>query len=346
MTATTVMDDINRYLDYQGRVRGMAPTTVRAYRTDLTSFGAFMHEAGTTAVTEVDAALVRRWVRSMGDRGLAATSVNRRISAIRGFFGFLEREGAIVGNPAASVRNVRTPSRLPEVLFETEMQQLLDVEGDDFPAVRTRFLLEMLYSTGARISELCAANVDDLAPRRRALLVHGKGAKDRYVFLGGKAYETMKLYIPLRQAFVTRRGQHNQKALFLNLRGGRLTSRGAADIIVRRLKESGLSKYVTPHGFRHSFATHLLNHGADIRVVQEMLGHASLSTTQVYTSVGMERLRTIYREAHPHARRPGRRAAVPAAEPDQAPDVAVTHRKTEQQGRASTPAPTKGPRHE
>lgn len=299
----TLKEDVLRYLDYQGRVRGMAEATIRAYRTDLEHFRKFAHAQGVDAAAEVGSTVVRHWVRTMGDQGLAATSVNRRISAVRGFFVFLQGEGSIVGNPTEAVRSVRTPRRLPETLFESEIERFLAVDGGDFAALRNRVLLEALYSTGARISELCGANVDDLAPRRRALLVHGKGSKDRYVFFGGRSYGVLTDYLPLRQAFITRRGLHDQKALFLNLRGGRLTPRGAADIIARRLKESGLTKYITPHGFRHSFATHLLNHGADIRVVQEMLGHASLSTTQIYTSVGMERLRTIYRDAHPHARR-------------------------------------------
>ncbi|MFO8043811.1 MAG: tyrosine-type recombinase/integrase [Alkalispirochaeta sp.] len=304
MSGSGLAEDVQRYLDYQRTVRGMADTSLRAYQADLRGFLEFAREAEISSASAVNAKLLRRWVREMGDRGLAATSVNRRISAIRGFLGFLAREGVIPGNPAEVLRSVKTPKRLPETLFESEIDTVLQVEGHDFTATRTRFLLETLYSTGARISELCSANVDDLVPRRRALLVHGKGSKDRYVFFGTGAYTAMKAYLPLRQEFLTRRGLQDQKALILNLRGGRLTPRGAADIIVRRLQESGLGKYLTPHGFRHSFATHLLNHGADIRIVQEMLGHSSLSTTQIYTSVGMERLRTIYRDAHPHARRP------------------------------------------
>ncbi|HKK49203.1 MAG TPA: tyrosine-type recombinase/integrase [Alkalispirochaeta sp.] len=306
MSTGVLSDEVQRYLDYQRTVRGMADTSIRAYHADLRGFLEFAGAAQITDPLLIDTALLRRWVREMGDRGLAASSVNRRISAIRGFLGFLAREGAIPGNPADVLRSVKTPKRLPETLFETEIETVLHIEGNDFAATRTRFLLEVLYSTGARISELCSANVDDLVPRRRALLVHGKGSKDRYVFFGAGAYAAMKAYLPLRREYLVRRGMRDQKALILNLRGGRLTPRGSADIIVRRLQEAGLGKYLTPHGFRHSFATHLLNHGADIRIVQEMLGHSSLSTTQIYTSVGMERLRTIYRDAHPHARRPER----------------------------------------
>lgn len=303
MSESALTTAVGRYLDYQQRVRGMAEASVRAYRTDLEDFARFAAGAGIETPTDIHARTVRRWIRELGDRGLAATSVNRRISALRGFLAFLEREGAIGANPAATVRNVKTPTRLPETMFEHEIETLLDIPGDDFVSLRTRVLLEVLYSTGARISEICGANVDDLALRRKALLVHGKGRKDRYVFFGSRAFAVLRDYLPLRREFLARRGLTEQKALILNLRGGRLTSRGAAGIIVTRLNEAGLGRYLSPHGFRHSFATHLLNNGADIRVVQEMLGHASLSTTQVYTHVGIDRLRTIYRDAHPHARR-------------------------------------------
>lgn len=299
-----VSDAIDRYIDYLAAVRRLSPATVTAYGTDLRAFEAFITELGVDTVSEVDVSLVRRWVRTMGSSGLAATSVNRRLSAVKGFFAHLvEKEAVLAANPAEAVRGVRTPRRLPHVLFEGEMDTLLAVDREDFPGLRTRALLELLYSTGARISELCGADVDDLVFRRRALLVHGKGGRDRFVFLGDAAFAALQEYLPLRHEFLVRRGLVTTKALFLNLRGGRLTPRGVAGIITRRITDTGLEKYCTPHGFRHSFATHLLNHGADIRVVQELLGHKRLSTTQVYTHVGIDRLRRIHRDAHPHGRR-------------------------------------------
>ncbi|MCG8479343.1 MAG: site-specific integrase, partial [Spirochaetales bacterium] len=236
MTDTALRNDISRYVEYLRGVRGMANASVRAYRADLDHFAQFAHTFSTETVDDVTSNLVRRWVREMGDRGFAATSVNRRLSALRGFLGFLEGEGRIAGNPAMPVRSVRTPKRLPETMFESEVEQLLAIEGDDFTALRTRSLLETLYSTGARISEICSANVDDLALKRRSLLVHGKGRKDRFVFLGKGAFGVLCDYLPLRQAFIAGRGLGDQKALFLNLRGGRLTPRGAAGIISQRLR--------------------------------------------------------------------------------------------------------------
>ncbi|MFP4152181.1 MAG: tyrosine recombinase [Alkalispirochaeta sp.] len=299
----SLKEDVTRYIAYLREVRALAEASIKAYENDLRSFTEFAVTRGVESANEVDAATVRRWLRTLTEQGLAATSVNRRLSAIKGFFAFLEELGSHSHNPAAAVRSVRTPRRLPETMFEREMEQLLDFPADDFASLRTRVLLELLYSTGARISELCNANVDDLNIRKRALLVHGKGKKDRYVFLGASAFHHLRAYLPYRHEYLMRRGAVEQKALLVNLRGGRLTPRGAAQIIGKRVTESGLTKYVSPHGFRHSFATHLLNHGADIRIVQEMLGHSSLSTTQVYTHVGMDRLRRVYRNAHPHARR-------------------------------------------
>ncbi|SIQ04907.1 integrase/recombinase XerC/integrase/recombinase XerD [Alkalispirochaeta americana] len=298
----TIGEEVARYLDYLRNVRRLAPASIEAYQRDLHIFCAFLEEHRCDSLSSLDSRLVRRWIRAMGTQGVAATSVNRRLSAVKGFFSSLQEEEKIRFNPAEAVRSVKTPRRLPPTMFEKEMAQLLDIDRHDLAGLRTRALLEILYSTGARISEICGANVDDLVFRKRALLVHGKGGKDRFVFLGDTAFEVLREYLPHRHEFLVQRGLVTTKALFINLRGGRLTPRGAAGIITRRIADAGLGKYLTPHGFRHSFATHLLNHGADIRVVQELLGHCRLSTTQIYTQVGMDRLRQIYRQAHPHAR--------------------------------------------
>ncbi|POR04732.1 hypothetical protein AU468_02655 [Alkalispirochaeta sphaeroplastigenens] len=298
----TIPEEALRYLEYLRNVRRLAPASLEAYQRDLRIFCAFLAEQECDSLATLDSRLVRHWVRAMGSQGIAATSVNRRLSAVKGFFSFLQEEEKIRFNPAEAVRSVKTPRRLPPTMFEKEMAQLLEIDRHDLAGLRTRALLEILYSTGARISEICGANVDDLVFRKQALLVHGKGGKDRFVFLGDAAFDVLREYLPHRHEFLVQRGLVQTKALFINLRGGRLTPRGAAGIITRRIADSGLGKYLTPHGFRHSFATHLLNHGADIRVVQELLGHCRLSTTQVYTQVGMDRLRQVYRDAHPHAR--------------------------------------------
>lgn len=295
----TLVESVHRYLEYLERVRILSAATVTAYSNDLKSL--ITHCGGEREIGEVVIGDVRRWIRSMTEGGLSAGTVNRRLSAVKGFFSFLEQQGYLSGNPAESIRSVRTAKRLPVTLFEREMETLLDFPTQDLADYRDKAMLEILYSTGARIAELVGSDVDDVIFKKRAILVHGKGAKDRYVFLGDRAYEALSSWLPYRSALVRDRGRHDEKALFLNTRGTRLTTRGAAGIVAKRIERSGLSKYVSPHGFRHSFATHLLNHGADIRIVQEMLGHSRLSTTQVYTHVGMDRLRKVYRDAHPHA---------------------------------------------
>lgn len=297
--STTLGQSVDRYLDYLERVRILSSATVLAYGNDLRSLASycgFECEIGDVAIGDV-----RGWIRSMTESGLSAGTVNRRLSAVKGFFSFLEQQGVVGGNPVESIRSVRTAKRLPATLFEREMETLLDFPTQDLGDHRDKALLEILYSTGARIAELVGADVDDVLFKKRAVLVHGKGSKDRFVFLGDRAYEALGCYLPHRSALVRTRGRHGEKALFLNVRGTRLTTRGAAGIVAKRIERSGLSKYISPHGFRHSFATHLLNHGADIRIVQEMLGHSRLSTTQIYTHVGVDRLRKVYRDAHPHA---------------------------------------------
>jgi len=295
----SLRQSVQRYLDYLERVRILSAATVLAYGNDLKSL--LVHCGEDRAIAEITLSVIRGWIRSMTDAGLSAGTVNRRLSAVKGFFAFLEQQNLLSGNPAESIRSVRMGKRLPATLFEQEMETLLDFTTQDRADYRDKALLEILYSTGARIAELVNTDADDVLFKKRAILVHGKGAKDRYVFLGDRAYQALTDWLPYRSATIRDKGRHDEKALFLNTRGSRLTTRGAAGIVARRIEHSGLSKYISPHGFRHSFATHLLNHGADIRIVQEMLGHSRLSTTQVYTHVGVDRLRKVYRDAHPHA---------------------------------------------
>lgn len=296
----TLREAIDRYIDYLAAVRGLSEATLRAYSRDLASLAKITGERAPNELTSTD---IRRWVRDQGDAGNAATTVNRRLSAARGLFAFLEMEGECLTNPARSVRSLKRARRLPEVLHERQMDQLLDIAGGDFRALRTAALLETLYATGARISEVLGLRVTDIALKRQSAVVHGKGARDRTVFLTPRARRAIDAYLPSRSALLRENGQSDEQALFLSARGGALTARGAAGIIAERIREAGLTTYISPHGFRHSFATHILNAGADIRIVQEMLGHSRISTTQIYTHVGVERLRAIYREAHPHARR-------------------------------------------
>jgi site-specific recombinase XerD len=249
-------------------------------------------------------------VSRLASGGLSARSVNRIVSGIRGYYRYQERFGKVRSNPFADVKSQRTEKRLPSFLFEEEMAKLLEMpahpaagrQGDGpFRSIRDRAVLELLYSTGCRISELVSLDVTDLNLKERSATVMGKGSKERTVFIGKEAFATLREYLE-------RRGERAAKdadsggALFINLRGTRLTDRGVRFILTSYLQAANFGKRVTPHTFRHSFATHLLDRGADIRAVKELLGHASLSTTQVYTHVSLERLKKVYGRAHPHAR--------------------------------------------
>jgi site-specific recombinase XerD len=221
----------------------------------------------------------------------------------------------MAANPFAEVRGLRTPKRLPSFLFEDEMARLVDLpetaaagraspdrgSDDGFWRLRDHTVLEVLYSTGCRVSELVALDLADLDLGTGTARVTGKGDKERNVFLGGSALACLREYL-LKRTGRAAGDADSAAALFLNQRGRRITDRGVRFILAGWLAQAGLGKRVTPHTFRHSFATHLLDRGADIRAVQELLGHASLSTTQVYTHVGLERLKKVYRRAHPHAR--------------------------------------------
>jgi integrase/recombinase XerC len=299
-----------QYLSYLRSVRNLSPHTLASYRHDLSRYDSFLRDRG---MTEGQAGLAeaRAFVAVLAGEGLAARSVNRIVSGVRGYYRWRERfaedGGAPLGNPFADIRSLRTDKRLPSFLFEDEMQKLLELPArtgaspeDPFLALRDRTALELLYSTGCRISELVSLDVTDVSLKERTARVMGKGSKERIVFIGREALAALREYLP-RRAARAGRDADSARALLVNGRGARLTDRGVRFILGSYLSAAGLGKRVTPHTFRHSFATHLLDRGADIRAVQELLGHASLSTTQVYTHVGVERLKKVYRRAHPHA---------------------------------------------
>ncbi len=302
--ASVALSHAQEYLAYLRSVRNLSDASIRAYRSDLCAFAGWLSRNGLDE-DGVDAAVARRYVAHLSRQNAAVSTVNRSLSSLKGYFRFLERTGRSAGSPLEGVRGLRTPGRLPGFLFEDEISELLTIEGDDFASVRDRLILELLYSTGCRISELVTVNLDDIDFRRGRVLVHGKGRKDRMVFLGAPARRVLREYLPLRSERLVRLGVRNEKALVINANGQRITQRGVAGIIRKRVIEKGIVKHVSPHTFRHTFATHILDRGADIRVVQELLGHSSLSTTQVYTHLGLGALKKIYEQAHPHAGRNG-----------------------------------------
>jgi integrase/recombinase XerD len=287
--------------------RGRSANTLAAYRRDLAAYNEFLAGRGLTpaGVTE---SVVEDYLAVLRAAGRAPASVARALVSARSLHRFLEDEGQVAGNPAEEVHRPKVPSGLPKALSEADVGSLLAaVTGDDAVARRDRALLEVLYACGLRVSELVGLSLADLDLGAGLLRAFGKGSKERIVPVGRLACEALGAWlapggrpqlVPERWA---RRG--DAEAVFLNTRGGRLSRQGAWGIVRHHGEAVGLADRLSPHVLRHSCATHMLDHGADIRVVQELLGHASISTTQVYTKVSATRLREIYEAAHPRAKR-------------------------------------------
>ncbi len=288
---------LERYLSYLKSVRNLSDHTIRAYRHDVGMLQHFLDAGGRR---ESDPGLVRPFISSLSRSGISSRTINRVLSAVRGYYRFMQQFHHGSDNPFSAVRGMRGPKNLPSFLFEEETEGLLEATGDRFGDVRDLALVEFLYSTGCRIAEAVSLDVMGIDLAERSAVVRGKGAKERLVFLGGKAKQALVCYLDQRRRRI--RPHRPEKALFINARGARLTSRGARYLLSRHARRRRFSRTLTPHTFRHSFATHILNRGADIRVVQELLGHASLSSTQVYTHVGLDRLKDVHRKAHPHGK--------------------------------------------
>jgi integrase/recombinase XerD len=295
---------VEDFLVWLSAERGRSPNTISAYRRDLAAYWRHLHAGGITLaeVTEDD---VAGYVAVLRGVGRAPASVARALVAVRSLHRFLLVEGHLPSDPAADVEVPRVPQGLPKALSEPEVEALLGaVAGQDPIAARDRAILEVLYGTGLRISELVGLSLGDLDLERAVLRAFGKGSKERVVPVGRLAREALVAWLETgRPALVpprwARRG--DAEAVFLNQRGGRLSRQGAWGIVRGYGDQVGLGDRLTPHVLRHSCATHMLDHGADIRAVQELLGHASISTTQVYTKVSTERLWQVYEAAHPRA---------------------------------------------
>ena len=307
----TPSEAVQAYLQYLVVERGLAGNTVESYERDLRRYAGLLAARGKRDLADVTAVDVAEFgaVLRTGDeehQALAASSVARAVVAVRGLHAFALKQGLASADPAREVAPPATPKRLPKAISVAEVERLLEAAGsseDPDPRVlRDRALLEFLYGTGARISEVTGLDVDDLdLAADPAVLLSGKGGKQRYVPVGSYAVRALEAYLvrgrPVLAAGAVRKAS---PAVFLNARGGRLTRQGAWGILREASVRSG-KEDVSPHTLRHSFATHLLDGGADIRVVQELLGHASVTTTQVYTLVTVDKLREVYAAAHPRA---------------------------------------------
>ncbi|MFS0714898.1 tyrosine recombinase XerC [Microbacterium sp. 2P01SA-2] len=294
------------YADHLLRVRRLSENTVRAYRNDLGDLAA---AAGDIELADVDIEVLRDWVWRASERGDARSTLARRTATARGFFAWATERGVIARDPALRLASPKRAQTLPKVATAETMSSVLDdlrvraAEGDPL-RLRDHAVLELLYATGIRVSELCGLDIDDIDRERRTVRVTGKGEKDRVVPVGGPAFDAAQAYLvrgrPVLAARATA-GTAGARAVFLGSRGGRLTPRAVYATVSAELGPALGVDAVGPHTLRHSAATHLLDGGADLRAVQEILGHASLGTTQIYTHVSGERLAAAYRQAHPRA---------------------------------------------
>ncbi len=290
----------DRFLRELAATRGASPHTLRAYRSDLEQFCAFLDERGIALPGDVSSRTLRAYLGSMEDRELAPTSIQRKLSAARSLFKHLLRQGAIDQHPAVGLRRRRGARTLPGALSLDEVEALLGAPDLATPAGRRdKALLEFLYSAGTRAAETVGLDLADLDLSRGTARVRGKGRKERLVAVGRYAREALEAYLsdPARPRGRTA----NSDAVFINPRGGRLTTRSLGRIVERCVLRGGIARRCSPHTLRHSFATHLLDRGCDLRSVQELLGHAHLTTTQIYTHVSIQRLREVYEKAHPRA---------------------------------------------
>ncbi|MEN2742873.1 site-specific tyrosine recombinase XerD [Microbacterium sp. X-17] len=301
---------LDEYLRHISVERGLADHTVAAYRRDLDGYLAWLSASGVTDTVDVTAPMVTRFAaeRATADPPVAASSLARLQSSVRGFHRFLAREGIADDDPAARLTPPKQPQRLPKALTIAQVEALLDAAGpapgvadaSDLAHLRDRALLELLYATGARVSEVVQLDVDDVA-QGDVLRLRGKGSKERIVPVGSYARAALDAYLTRARPELARRGRATPR-LFLGIRGAPLSRQSAWLVIRHAAERARLTAHVSPHTLRHSFATHLLQGGADVRVVQELLGHASVATTQIYTHVSVDALRDVYATAHPRAR--------------------------------------------
>lgn len=298
-TSSVVGRAVADFLRHLGE-RNASPHTVKAYSGDLANFASY---AGSRAWKQIDHVAIRGFLSQLYEKGLSKTSVARALAAVRSLYRWLAREGVVEQNPAKLVATPKLPKKLPRVPTIEEMNSVLDGQMPETAAFpqRDRLMLELLYGCGIRNSELTGINCDDIRLSAEAILIRGKGKKERYVPFGDSAKAALAAYLPARQETLAEAGK-NTPALLINQRGGRLTTRSVGRIIKKIAVAKGLSPDVHPHTLRHAFGTHMLEEGADLRAIQELLGHERLATTQRYTQLSMKHVLQVYDQTHPRAK--------------------------------------------
>ena len=313
---------MGQFLNYLRSVRNASPHTLRSYENDLSQFLAFLTPPGTEPppLRDITHLLIREFVAHLHDHNLEKSSIARKLAAIRSFFKFAVREGLVIRNPARLVATPKLPKRIPSVLSAEDMNIFLDgvvaapaaasgrrkrpgaPDENRLLVKRDRAILELLYASGLRVSELTGLNLADMDRKELMLRVRGKGNKERIVPYGGKAEQALEAYGPVREDYLRKAGRRGDpQAVFLNHLGTRLTPRSVGRIVKKYVRLINVNWDLHPHSMRHAFATHLLADGADLRAIQELLGHSSLSTTQRYTHASIRQLMEVYDKAHPRA---------------------------------------------
>ena len=313
---------VKQFVNYLRSVRNSSPHTIRSYENDLAQFLKFLTPPGVALppLQDVTHLMIREFLAQLHDQRLEKSTIARKLAAIRSFFKYAVREGLIVRNPARMVASPKLPKRIPAVLSAEDLNAFLDSVATEAPAGaarrkrnsskdgsrlmvrRDRAILELLYASGLRVSELTGLNLNDMDRQELMLRVRGKGSKERIVPYGGKAQQALEAYEPLREQLLrTSGGRGDREAVFLNHFGTRLTPRSVARIVKKYARLANVNWDLHPHSLRHAFATHLLADGADLRAIQELLGHSSLSTTQRYTHATIRQLLEVYDKAHPRA---------------------------------------------
>lgn len=292
------------FVEYLQIEKNSSPLTIKHYLNDINSFQLFLKREGINALKEIDFRLIRVYLTHLYDEKLSRRSVSRKISSLRSFFNFLQRENYIKTNPFNHIQLPNTAEHIPSFLYKEELEQLFKVSNLKEPlGQRDQAILEILYGTGIRVSECVQLTLEDVDFSLGTIFVRGKGRKERYVMFGEFAKLALERYIHDGREQLLQKSHLQTDVIFLNARGKPLTTRGVQYILENIVKKTTLTIHVHPHKLRHTFATHLLNEGADLRIVQELLGHENLSSTQIYTHVTKDHLRQIYMNSHPRANR-------------------------------------------
>lgn len=291
---------VNEFINYLAVERGLAKNTLESYGRDLRQYYSYLNNDRIDAVNQVSRATILAYLEQLQSKGRAVSTISRNLAAIKSYYQFLVRERYLDKDPAANLESPKLEKKLPKILTISEVEELLKQPNSFLPTgMRDKAMLELLYATGIRVSELISLNVSDVNLEMGYIKCFGKGSKERIVPLGSIAAKCVQEYITRGRGKLVR--TYDEPALFVNHHGNRLTRQGFWKIIKKYAQEAAITKEITPHTLRHSFATHLLENGADLRSVQEMLGHADISTTQIYTQVTKNRLKEVYEKAHPRA---------------------------------------------